>query len=291
MSRKLALIVVALVILLSAPVVGAVPKLISYQGLLNNQSGVPVNGTVSFVFTIYGVPTGGVAMWTEAQTVSVSNGVFNVQLGSITPLPASLFSTDTLYLGVKVGADGEMSPRQRLAAGAFSLRAEVANSLEGGVVPLNLFKEPSPPTGLTVVDRALFTDGDTSTLGYVQKARPASGDWETGTESYVFDTGRVLSANVSMDYRSASVGCIGPFGGYANWTIETSQDNVTYSTLDAFSGNVSGGGTVYGPRQLRNWWLLRFRYFRIRLDYRIGFCGSGTNASAVEVFEIRAEEK
>ena len=109
-----------------APLVLAVPKLISYQGQLHDQNGVPVNGTVGFVFSIYLVPAGGTASWSEAQSLPVSSGIFRVQLGSVTPLPAVLFRETELYLGIRAGADAEMTPRQRISSAPFSLMTEPA---------------------------------------------------------------------------------------------------------------------------------------------------------------------
>lgn len=102
-----------------------VPGPISYQGQLNNQSGVPISGSVSLVFSLYDAPTGGVPLWSENQTIGVANGIFNAQLGSVTPFPVSLFERTLLYLGIRVGSDQEMEPRQRLAAASYANRANV----------------------------------------------------------------------------------------------------------------------------------------------------------------------
>lgn len=111
----------------------AVPNLISYQGVLNDSGGAPVNATVSMTFTIYNAPTGGSNLWNETQSVQVSNGIFNVQLGSVAPLNSSVFATDTLYLGIKVGADSEMTPRQQITTGSYSYKAAL---VEQTIVPV-----------------------------------------------------------------------------------------------------------------------------------------------------------
>jgi len=123
---------VLLTILACPPAFGAVPTLISYQGELNDQFGAPVNGTIAFEFSIYDVPSGGVALWTETQSIAVSNGIFNVQLGADTPLAAAIFVQETLYLGIKAGADQEMTPRQRLTSAAFVQTAEqLSHKIQG----------------------------------------------------------------------------------------------------------------------------------------------------------------
>jgi hypothetical protein len=103
-----------------------VPQRINYQGYLTDSGGNPVNGSVDIVFSIYDVAAGGTAIWTETQTVVVNKGLFNVQLGSVTPLPS--FS-GTRYLGIQVGADPEMTPRLLLASAPYALNAESVGGL------------------------------------------------------------------------------------------------------------------------------------------------------------------
>ena len=121
---RFAKVMIVLAALAASKFASAVPNLISYQGNLNDGSGSPVTSAVSMTFSLYDVSTGGAALWTEIQTVQVSNGLFNVRLGSVAALPATLFGRDEIYLGVKVGADAEMTPRQRLTTAAYSYRAE-----------------------------------------------------------------------------------------------------------------------------------------------------------------------
>src|SRR3989344_2144031 len=61
-------------------------RTINFQGKLVNTNGTNVaNGNYSIVFKIYDVSSGGTALWTETQSsVSVTDGVFQVELGSST---------------------------------------------------------------------------------------------------------------------------------------------------------------------------------------------------------------
>jgi len=69
---------------------------IPFQGSLYDQ-GTPVNGTNEMVFSITA------ASWTETQSVQVVNGLYSVVLGSITPLPANLFTgVDSQQLAITV---------------------------------------------------------------------------------------------------------------------------------------------------------------------------------------------
>lgn len=100
---------------------GTSPSTISYQGTLATAGGMPLNASVGLTFRLYNVQAGGTALWTEAHTganaVPVSGGLFNTTLGSITPIPTSVWSNSTVYLGVWVADDSaELSPREMVSA-------------------------------------------------------------------------------------------------------------------------------------------------------------------------------
>lgn len=120
-----------------------VPQMINYSGTLTNVGGVPVSdGTYNIEFNIYSVPTAGTPLWTEkwsatatpASPVLVTGGVFNVMLGAITPLPVDFFTNNpNTYLGIKVGADSEMLPRQKIASVGYAFAA--GNGVpKGGII-------------------------------------------------------------------------------------------------------------------------------------------------------------
>jgi hypothetical protein len=92
---------------------------ISYQGRLADSAGNPLTNKYNMEFRIYDAPTGGTPLWTEmwtgANAVDVSDGLFNVMLGSIdNTLASSIEGNDELYLGITVGTDSEMIPRVQL---------------------------------------------------------------------------------------------------------------------------------------------------------------------------------
>src|SRR4030042_854419 len=64
-----------------------IPQTLSYQGVLKDASGVIVpNANYNLTFRIYSGAIGGTALWTEAQSVAVTVGIFNVILGGSTTL-------------------------------------------------------------------------------------------------------------------------------------------------------------------------------------------------------------
>lgn len=110
-------------LVLSTISAGAVnlPLRIPFQGkLIDPASNNPRNGDIVMTFRVYDAPTGGAAMFTEAMTVPVNNGVFAVQIGTSALLSSDLFSHASAYLGVTVAGDSEMLPRQPLTMGAYA---------------------------------------------------------------------------------------------------------------------------------------------------------------------------
>lgn len=86
---------------------------VQVQGRLTDSHGSPINANVSVTASIYDVSVGGVARCADADTVSVANGLFTMAMDFCT---ASVFNGDQLWLGVKVGTDAEMTPRQAIYA-------------------------------------------------------------------------------------------------------------------------------------------------------------------------------
>ena len=121
----------AFILVLSFLNYAQVPQMINYQGLLSDASGTALNGSYSIEFKIYDSPTGGTVLWSETQTVIVVDGLFDVLLGSVTPIPYSVFDGADKYLSLKVGSDSEMTPRKRLVSIGYSLRAYEADKLDG----------------------------------------------------------------------------------------------------------------------------------------------------------------
>ncbi|MFB3897371.1 MAG: hypothetical protein ACE14V_13800, partial [bacterium] len=80
----------------------AIPLRINYQGVLKNKSTGQVlpDGDYSVTFRLYTASTGGSAVWSEATTVTITNGILNYQLGSAVTL--SLSFNATYYLGVQI---------------------------------------------------------------------------------------------------------------------------------------------------------------------------------------------
>ena len=141
-------------------ITSAVPGLISYQGKVTNANGTavgagtPVNRKVIFrIWSHQSNSTINDLVYSEEQTVTISEGEFSVLIGNgtaVTGTPlgysesskgplstpitsAAVFGAATRFLGVTVddgsaNADPEISPRQQLVTTAYAFRARYAES-------------------------------------------------------------------------------------------------------------------------------------------------------------------
>lgn len=129
MARLLVLTLSFLFILVPA-VFGEAMLLSSYQGLLADAEGKPIDGTVAMEFTIYNDSTAGDILWNESHpVVTVNSGLFCVNL-SFAGQPVAFNEIESAFLGIQVDGNPEIDPRVRLAATTWSLRVA---SLEGAV--------------------------------------------------------------------------------------------------------------------------------------------------------------
>lgn len=123
----------------SAPMAANIPV----QGRLTNTAGNPINGDVEVVFRIYGALEGGTALCEDTQTVTANAGLFSAAIEGCT---ANDIDGRQLYLGIQVGADDEMTPRQpiypvpyawsllpgaKISGSSSSSVLEISNSSEG----------------------------------------------------------------------------------------------------------------------------------------------------------------
>ena len=106
----------------------AIPRMISYQGVLTDASGSNVaNGSYNLTFHLYDTPTGGTPIWSEGKPVIVANGVFETRLGDVSTLDLNF--DKQYWLGIVVAGGIELAPRMALSASPYSMIAEsVADS-------------------------------------------------------------------------------------------------------------------------------------------------------------------
>jgi hypothetical protein len=189
----------------------AVPATLNYQGFLTNPTtGAPLTtatgSPVSITFKLYNVASGGTALYTEVQPVTVTNGVFNVLIGSVTPL--SLPFDVPYWLEITVGAE-KLTPRQPLASSPYALRTA---SFGNG-------------TGLATIT----TSGQECTIGEIKLlagSRLAGGN-------FIPANGQLLALGGSYDSLFALIGFTFGGDGQTNFALPdlraAAPNNLTYA--------------------------------------------------------------
>lgn len=151
--------ILLMVVALAVAAAADVPRLINYQGLLTDANGHPLYGQYLVRFSVYGSLGGSDTLWTESHVVDVYEGLFDVILGSVAPIPGNLFEDEGRWMGITVGYDPEISPRMQLTSVPFALRAAVAEtSLTVGAHnhDADYVNEDQPNS----VSGAMITDGE-----------------------------------------------------------------------------------------------------------------------------------
>lgn len=100
----------------SPDVWGSVPQLMRLQGRFTDSRRTPLTDTLPVRFTVFDTDMGGRPLWQEIQTVSVRESAFQVVLGRINPLPASVFDGTNHWLEMQIGENAPMRPRHRIPA-------------------------------------------------------------------------------------------------------------------------------------------------------------------------------
>lgn len=123
-------VLMASVLTLHVPGMAEVPQIISYQGILTDSDGNVIDGTRLVKFKIYDSSTGDNTLWeTDFQIIEFDDGLFTVLLGSppMPSLPEDLSDYPSLYLGVTVDVDEEISPLTQFTSVPFALRTQDAD--------------------------------------------------------------------------------------------------------------------------------------------------------------------
>ncbi len=176
------------------------PRLLNYQGYLTDTLGNPIaNPSVSMTFGIWSLSGGGAQIWYETQNVNVAKGIFSVLLGSVTPIPDSVFTKGTdrwlelTYAGIT------LSPRTRITSSGYALSATYSD------------------TAFSVVNNAITTPKILDTAVTMAKLAPAGATtnqvikwngsmWQPSTDVASSDTDWIFSGNNIYSGVSGGVG-------------------------------------------------------------------------------------
>lgn len=105
---------------LSVGVLAQSPPLLNVQGTLKTVEGTSVpDGMQSLTFALFNQKEGGSALWSETAEINIVRGLYNHNLGSVTPLSSGLFQ-EQLYLGI-IANGMELPNRTPMTAAPYVL--------------------------------------------------------------------------------------------------------------------------------------------------------------------------
>lgn len=236
-------------------------KQLPYQGVLKTSGGVKVSdGNYDMIFKIYDAPSGGNILWTGTHTaangnaVTVTDGVFSALLGSGSGNTMIIdFSDDTLYLGIKVGADSEMTPRKRIGAAGYAFNTDKLDGIDSSFFArldqANTMQSPLVVNG-QVKSTAASGGGTVSSL-YVESIFPALAFYETGVTADnklwdFFADGEALSLRAVNDANTAASNIL--VVNRTGTTIDSINFDSNTLFIDAANNRVGVGANVPGAQ-------------------------------------------
>lgn len=205
---------------------------ITYQGRLTDAGGTPLSGTYVMTFRLYDVATDGTALWSEywtgANSVEVTRGLFSVRLGSLTAIPTAVITgTNSLWLGITIGTDAEMTPRVQLGSVPYAFQASHA-------------RQSDRAYGLSASDG---TPADAMTVDADGNVRIGITNPDAPTKLYINGQGGLLRlwnndpGSVANGYTDFTIGNTNaPAGGSNNWLSITSFGDGYPGVLSAHGG-------------------------------------------------------
>ncbi|MCP4567483.1 MAG: hypothetical protein GY841_07885 [FCB group bacterium] len=140
MVIRLLVLTVSIMIFTSTNASADIPRMINYQGVLTDASGDVISqASITINFMIYDDSLAIPHVWTESILTSITDGQISHNLGSIAPLPDTLFTRiDELFLEVQVidtgGVTQILEPRTRLVSSGYAFRVSTIDSASGGTV-------------------------------------------------------------------------------------------------------------------------------------------------------------
>jgi len=191
------------------PAFATITDYINFQGKITNPDGTNLsNGSYNFVFSIYTVASGGSNVWTESKSLTITDGLFQTNLGDTTTLPGSVnFNSNSLYLGIKVGADAEMTPRVQLTAAPQAFNSD------------NL--------------------GGIASTGYVQLGQSASAQSDASTNSSIFINKTAAGNIIELQNTAVDVFTVANNGNVTLGQNAAQAINVAQTTTNAAGQNLT----------------------------------------------------
>lgn len=110
----------------------APPRTLAFQGRLMDKTNTPITAEARLRFSIYNSPSasGSALLWQEVQSVTPNqDGRFTTMLGKRVSLSQDILTNNpNVFVGITVGNNTELQPRQQLATGGYATNSQ---SLQG----------------------------------------------------------------------------------------------------------------------------------------------------------------
>jgi len=230
----------------------SVPLLLNYQGYLTTAADtMPVTGQANLTFSLYSSATGGSPLWSETHNnVNVAKGFFNVLLGDINPLSASLFDGSTRYLEVSANSQ-TFSPRKPLVSVCYAIKSQRADTAlyasAAGSAPVSshshIGERWSTSSGTLGLSLKVEGNTNTSVYGYVDTVMNTGSGTTSGMALNVYGSGTGLRRGV---YALADNGGSGAAYGGVFETSNSSFGTGERIGVRAFAARTYDGQPLYG---------------------------------------------
>ncbi len=173
MNQKLVQGLLLVCLLVAGTALAAGPNLLSYQGQVLTAGGAPVaNGVYPAVFTFFPVSSGGTSLWTESASITTSAGLFAHTLGSVTPIPTSVFTTNP-DVWLEVTVNGQLqTPRTQLTSVGNAITVSTLDGATGGAITQDVSISGSLGIGTTTPSSELEIVGDLTVSGDIIGSTP-----------------------------------------------------------------------------------------------------------------------
>jgi hypothetical protein len=124
MHKKIIILALVLIGVTVSEIYAQAPSTMAYQGRLTNITGDPITAVSNVIFSVYVGASGGTALWAETLSVAPNDqGIFTIELGNTRPLSSVVFDGSVRFIGIKVGDDAEMIPRQFVTSAPYAISA------------------------------------------------------------------------------------------------------------------------------------------------------------------------
>ncbi len=279
---RFALSIVAVVLLISASALAAVPPtLVNYQGVLRDAADKPRNGTFDMVFRFFDAATAGTEILVDSHTggggnaVTVSGGLFSTALGGGTVTDGSGAGTytnladvfrdyGTVYLQITIGGE-TLSPRIRVQSGAYAL-----NASNLGGKPSSSFVDTSS-TSQTKAGHLIASDGlegnSTTAVGVQGIGLTSGGTFADSSITAVAHLGYATGGN---KYGVHGMGATA--GGWFHNPAATWNAYLGYAGYGVYANGTQAGGYFYDASG---------NYGYVGYSFGYGLYGNGTNTGVI----------